>query len=119
MDDAEYRRLCAAPDVMKREHILSTEARLRRTAPHLDDLLVRVLAGDTVPRPQRHDGTRDDDFLYLDLAPEEIEAIHDELRDEETRYAMQETMLGDASAGFVSRLADLWLSAESVRPQAS
>jgi hypothetical protein len=119
MDDAEYRRLCAAPDVMKRADLHATEARLRRTAPVLADLVVQVMAGQSVPKPELHDGTNDDDYLYLDLAPDEIDAIHDALRDEETSHAMQETMLGNASAGYVGRIADLWLNAESVRPQAS
>jgi hypothetical protein len=119
MDDAEYRRLCAAPDVMKRATLQATVARLRRRDPELADIVARVMTGQTVPRPTLHAGTRDDDFLYLDLEPGEIEAIHDALIDEEVEHAQKETLLGDSMAGYVSGLADVWRHAESVRPQAN
>ena len=119
MDESEYKRRCAQPDVMKRADLHASEARLRKTVPALADLLIRVMAGQPVPKPSLHQGARDDDCLYLTLTPDEIEAIHDALRDEEVSYAIQETMLGDSSAGYVGRIADLWLKAESVRLRAS
>lgn len=116
MDPADYRRICSAPDVMKRSDLAACETELRKLAPKVADSLVMVMKSAPIPRPASVQGTRDDDFFNLDLAEGEIEAIEEVLRDREISFAQDGTELSNASARYFGRLADLWSEAESMRP---
>lgn len=115
MDDAEYRRLISAPDVMKRADLRATESRLVGEAPDLVEAIRRVLRSAPVRRPPAHTGLPDDDYLWLDLSEDEIDAIHEALRDQERELASDEKP-DHIRLAWVADLADRWNSAESSRP---
>ena len=117
MDDEEYRRLCAAPDVLRRSEIRATHVRMAKRAPELATELERVLQSSPVPKPSQHEGGTDTDFLWLDLHADVLEAIVEELHDQETELA-QEPTTDRATLGWVAHLADLWAKAESSRSDA-
>ena len=117
MDDAEYARLCAQPDVMRRPALRATHARLRRSHPELAQALEAVLVGRPVPKPVEHDGGPDSDFLFLDLSDEEVDAITEAIGDMEASLAQDEATAG-TELSTVTTLHDQWLKAESSRSDA-
>ena len=117
MDDEEYRRLCAAPDVLRRAEIRATYFRMRDRAPHLAAELERLLQSAPVPKAAEHEGRAETDYLWLDLQPDTLEAIEEELHDQETELA-QDPAADGATLRWVAHLADLWSAAESSRSDA-
>ena len=117
MDDAEYRRLCSAPDVMRRTDIRATASRLRVREPKLARELDRILASDPVPKPLEHDAGPDTDYLWLDLDAEDVEGVHEALRDLESQL-VQDPDADQTALTWVAELADRWNNAESSRPDA-
>ena len=114
MDDNEYRRICAQPDVMRRSDVRATVARLRGVRPDLADRAAHLLGTVPVPKPAAHAGGSETDYLWLDLDPADIQEIVSELFDLETQQA-----LDDAPAlqlGATASLLDRWNAAESTRP---
>ena len=117
MNDAEYRRLCAAPNVLRRADIRSTVARLREREPRLAEQLTQVLRSSPVPKPAEHQGGPETDYLGLDLSPEDIQSIVDALFDLEAELAQDpRTERSDLSSA--AALVDLWNGAESTRKDA-
>jgi hypothetical protein len=114
MDENEYRRLCSQPDVMRRSDIRATISRLQPSCPDLATQLAAVLSSPPVPKPVEHTGGPDTDFLWLDLAEEDIEEIMIELGNLEASLATDDApsqQLSDAGT-----LLDRWNAAESSRP---
>jgi hypothetical protein len=56
MDDGEYERLCARPDVMRREEIRATVALLRERHNRLAARLSTLLLASPLPKPEGHSG---------------------------------------------------------------
>ena len=117
MDDAEYKRLCAAPDVMSRTDLRATAIRLRDDRPDLAVLIDKVLRSEPVPKPARHTNGSESDFLWLDFSDDDLEAIHDALRDQEIALADDE-LSPTPELSFVAALAGKWNAAESSRTDA-
>lgn len=117
MDDEEYRRLCAAPDVLRRSVVRATYFRMRDRAPHLAAELERLLESSPVPKPVEHEGGVESDYLWLDVHPDTLEAVEEELHDQETDLA-QDPAADSATLRWVAHLADLWTKAESSRSDA-
>ena len=117
MDDNEYKRLCAQPDVMHRPDVRASMLRLRRRRPELATLLARILETDAVPRPHPFTGGPDSDYLWLDLQQGDLDDIADAFAGLEIEICQSEdrdTSRGDLST--VARLHDLWRNAQSSRP---
>lgn len=114
MDDEEYRRLCAAPNVMARRDLRATEVRLRGRRPDLADAVAAVLRSVPVAKPPKHDGGVEADYLWIDLAADQIEEIHEALREQETSL-VQDGEPYQPELSFVADLADRWNEAESSR----
>ena len=117
MDDEEYRRVCAAPDVLQRPDVRATYVRLRDRAPSLAAELERLLQSAPVPKPREHEGGPETDYLWLDVGPDVLEAIQDELHDQESELA-QEPTADQRTLAWVAHLADLWNNADSSRSDA-
>jgi hypothetical protein len=114
VDDQEYKRLCAQPDVMKRSEIRATLTRLRRDHGPLAASLERIMSLRALAKPVNFQGSSENDYFYLDLSEDELEDIADALADLERALAMSGT---DASElAFVASLHDKWRDAESSRP---
>ena len=114
MDDNEYRRLCSQPDVMRRSDVRATISRLQQSRPDLATRLASLLSSSPVPKPVGHEGGPETDFLWLDLADEDIDEIVSELADLEASLVLDEAptqQLSDAGT-----LLDRWNAAESSRP---
>ena len=116
MNDAEYRRLCAQPHVMRRTDIRATLTRLAEPRPELATRLHDLLASPPVPKPRGHDAGPDTDYLMIDLAQDEIEEIVDALGELETALALDEHTDEARAAG---TLLDRWNAAESANPDAA
>ena len=114
MDDREYRRLCSQPDVMRRTDIRATISRLQESRPDLASRLSSLLSTSPVPKPLGHEGGADTDFLWLDLAEEEIDEIVRELADLEASLALDEAPVQQLTDAVT--LVDRWDAAESSRP---
>ena len=117
MDDAEYKRLCATPDVMSRPDLRATEVRLREAQPHLADEIARLLTTQPVPKPRLHESGPESDFIWLDLRDDDLEAIHDALRDQEV-LLVEKGEPYPPELSFVTSLADKWNAADSSRSDA-
>jgi hypothetical protein len=117
VDDAEYKRLCAAPDVMSRPDLRATEVRLREEHAHLAEVIATILGSRPLPKPSLHDAGGESDFLFLDLSAVDIEAIHDALRDQEA-LLVEGGEPYPPELSFVVTLASKWNNAESSRSDA-
>lgn len=102
MDDNNYRRLCAQPDVMRRGDIRATITRLATDQSQVAARLTAILSSPPVPKPAADDGGPDTDFLRLDLAAEDIETIVEALGKLEAILASS-----DAPSAILSSAADL------------
>jgi hypothetical protein len=114
MDEREYRRICSQPDVMRRSDLRATLHRLQGVRPDLTHELHALLRASPVPKPAHHDGGRDTEFLWLDLAPEVIQEIVDELAALEASLVAEGQGSGRLEAA--ATLLDRWNAAESSRP---
>lgn len=114
MDDREYKRVCAQPDVMRRAAIRATLARLKGRRSDLAMSLASLLGGPAIPKPPGHDSGADTDYLWLDLPSEQIDDIVSELGDLEASLAESDAPAIEVSS--TGTLLDLWNSAESSRP---
>ena len=114
MDEQEYKRICRQPDVMRRADLRATLRRLQDVRPDLAHELHAVLRASPVPQPVHHDGGRDTEFLWLDLAPKVIEEIVDELAALEADLVTEAQGSGVLEAA--ATLLDRWNAAESSRP---
>ena len=110
MDDAEYRRLCSQPDVMRRTEIRATLTRLTKSRPDLAERLEALLQSAPIPKPPGHDAGADTDYLAIHLTEDEIEAIVDALGDLESALALDGHHDQASAAGM---LLDRWNAAES------
>ena len=113
MDDREYRRLCSQPDVTARGDLRATAVRLTDRRPDLAAEVQRLLAGSPVPRPSEHEGSRETDYLWLDISDETIEEIVDELGTLEADLV--ETGAPHRTVSVAAELLDRWNAAESSR----
>jgi hypothetical protein len=113
VDDNEYRQLCDRSDVMRRGDLRATFSRLEYARPDLAARLAALLSGPPVPKPSGHDGGPDTDFLWLDLATGEIEAILEAMAALEA--ALAESGAPNESLSSAADLVDIWNGAESSR----
>lgn len=118
MGDAEYRRLCSAPDVMRRADLRATASRLRVPEPRLTREFDRLLGSVPVPKPVEHDGGPDTDYLWLDLDADDVEVVHEALRNLESQLA-QDPGADQIALMWVADLADRWNNAASSRTDAA
>ena len=114
MDDQEYKRLCAQPDVMRRDQIRATAALLREPHPGLAMRVSGLLGAAALPKPQEHSGGAESDFFYIDLDVADLDAIVSALGDLEAQLA--ESGAPTDQLGWVARLLDRWNDADSSRP---
>ncbi len=83
MDDSDYKRLCAQPDVMRRSEIRAAAILIRPNHPDLASRLTTLLGTPPLPKPSGHQGGPDSDHLHLELDSDELELIVDALGDQE------------------------------------
>jgi hypothetical protein len=113
LDDQEYKRLCAQPDVMRRADIRATAVRLHADQPQLASILEELLQHAPVPKPADFSGGEEADFFYLDLPAFIVEEIAEALADVERAVALANE--GTPELSFVAGLHDRWRAAESSR----
>lgn len=116
LDDNDYRQLCDRPDVMRRGDVRATHSRLELDHPEIAARLSTLLNSVPVPKPPGHDGGPDTDFLWLDLAAEEIDAIVEALVALEA--ALAESGAPHVALSSAADLVDLWNVAVSSRSAA-
>ena|SRR5688500_10643274 len=116
MNDAEYRRLCTQPHVMRRTEVRATVMRLAEPRPDLAARLRTLLDSPPIPKPSGHDAGPDSDYLILDLEQDEIEDVVDALGDLESTLALDGHRDQARAAG---TLLDRWNAAESGKPGAA
>lgn len=114
MDDQEYKRLCAQPDVMRRAEMRATMTRLKREHAPLAAALERVMGRPALPKPVGFQGSSENDYFYIDLSEDELDAIAEALEDMERSLAASGS--DDSELAFVATLHDRWRDAESSRP---
>jgi hypothetical protein len=114
MDDQEYKRLCAQPDVMQRSVIRATIVRLKTAQPELAGVLEHILRASPLPKPLGYSGSSENDFFYLDLSESNLESIQEAIADVEVFLAQSGN--GSSELEFVASLHDKWRAAESSRP---
>lgn len=114
VDDQEYKRLCAQPDVMRRADLRATIARLGPQHAELRNALARVLASSPLQKPSGFQGGPENDYFYLDISEQDLFAIADVIADIEISLADSED--GSAELNFVAELHDTWRDKESSRP---
>lgn len=102
---------------MKRADIRATASRLRGREPWLTRELDRLLESVPIPKPDLHDAGPDTDYLWLDLDADDVEGVHEALRDLENQLA-QDPGADQTALTWVADLADRWNDAESSRPDA-
>ena len=98
---------------MARSDLRATAVRLADPRPDLAAEVRRLLAGSPVPRPPEHEGSKETEYLWLDVPEDAIEAIVEELGLLEAELV--EGGAPHASVSAAAELLDRWNAAESSR----
>ena len=114
MDESQYKRLCAQPDVMRRDSIRATAALVRENHAALAARLSALLAASPVPKPAGHSGGPESDFFYLDLDAAGLDEVATALGDLEAKLA--ETGAPADQISLAATLLDRWSKADRSRP---
>ena len=114
MDDQEYKRLCAQPDVMRRDQIRATASLLADRHAELAARLSALLNAMPLSKPADHAGGRESDFFYLDLDAADLDDVVSALGDLEAELV--ESGAPADRLSLVGTLLGRWNEADSSRP---